>query len=226
MKPSTYNPAVATYVRRNGEKLGPFEDAQLLSSLQQGIFSYDDLALRDGWTDWKPLRTLFAPPAAVSKTVATRAAPDVAAVAEERVWVGRSSHWNFVLAWLFALLLLGLGGFCLFVYFTSGGQPWLFAPGVAGMLILVYIGIKRARQLYIVTNRKVEVQTGVIVKNSNEIRVKDIRSINVTKHGLAGFIGIGSVEFSSAATDRAEVIFVNIAGANRVRDLVTNLQEA
>jgi hypothetical protein len=48
----------------------------------------------------------------------------------------------------------------------------------------------------------------------------------VTKHGLAGFIGIGSVEFSSAATDRAEVIFLNIAGANRVRDLVTNLQEA
>ena len=206
--------------------MGPFEDAQLLSSLQQGMFSYDDLALRDGWTDWKPLRTLFGPPAAVSKTVAAPAAPAVAAVAEERIWVGRSSHWNFFLAWFFALLLLGLGAFCLFVYFTSGGQPWLFAPGVAGLLILVYIGIKRARQLYIVTNRKVEVQTGVIVKNSNEVRVKDIRSINVTKHGLAGFIGIGSVEFSSAATDRAEVIFVNIAGANRVRDLVTNLQEA
>ena len=53
---------MATYVRRNGEKLGPFEDAQLLSSLQQGMFSYDDLALRDGWTDWRPLHTLFAPP--------------------------------------------------------------------------------------------------------------------------------------------------------------------
>jgi len=213
---------VATYVRRNDEKLGPFEDAQLLSSLQQGIFSYDDLALRDGWTDWKPLRTLFAPPAALSKTVP---APAAAPVAEERIWVGRSSHWNFFLAWLFALLLLGLGAFCLFLYFTSGGQPWLFAPGVAGILILIYIGFKRARQLYIVTNRKVEVQTGLVVKDSNEIRVKDIRSINVTKHGLAGFIGIGSVEFSSAATDRAEVIFLNIAGANRVRDLVTNLQE-
>ena len=202
--------------------MGPFEDAQLLSSLQQGIFSYDDLALRDGWTDWKPLRTLFAPPPALSKTAP---APAAAPVAEERIWVGRSSHWNFFLAWLFALLLLGLGAFCLFLYFTSGGQPWLFAPGVAGILILIYIGFKRARQLYIVTNRKVEVQTGLVVKDSNEIRVKDIRSINVTKHGLAGFIGIGSVEFSSAATDRAEVIFLNIAGANRVRDLVTNLQE-
>jgi membrane protein YdbS with pleckstrin-like domain len=216
---------VATYVRRNGEKLGPFEDAQLLSSLQQGIFSYDDLALRDGWTDWKPLRTLFAPPVALSTPVPAPAAPAAAPVAEERIWVGRSSHWNFFLAWFFALLLLGLGAFCLFVYFTSDGQPWLFAPGATGLLILAYIGIKRAQQLYIVTNRKVEVQTGLIVKNSNEIRVKDIRSINVTKHGLAGFIGVGSVEFSSAATDRAEVIFLNIAGANRVRDMVTNLQE-
>jgi membrane protein YdbS with pleckstrin-like domain len=206
--------------------LGPFEDAQLLSSLQQGMFSYDDLAMRDGWTDWKPLRTLFAPPAALTKTAPAPTAPAVAAVAEERIWVGRPSHWNFFLAWLFALLLLGLGAFCVFVYFTSGGQPFLFAPSVAGLLILIYIGVKRARQLYIVTNRKVEVQTGVIVKNSNEIRVKDIRSINVTKHGLAGFIGVGSVEFSSAATDRAEVIFLNIAGANRVRDLVTDLQEA
>ena len=216
---------MATYVRRNGEKLGPFEDAQLLSSLQQEIFSYDDLALRDGWTDWKPLRTLFAPPTAVSKTAPAPAAPAAVSVAEERIWVGRSSHWNFFFAWLFALLLLGLGAFCLYVYFTSGGQPWLFAPGMAGLLMLAYIGIKRARQLYIVTNRKVEVQTGLIVKDSNEIRVKDIRSINVTKHGLAGFIGIGTVEFSSAATDQAEVMFLNIAGANRVRDLVTNLQE-
>src|ERR1043166_1327895 len=219
-----YNPGVATYVRKNGEKLGPFEDAQLLSSLQQGIFSYDDLALRDGWTDWKPLRTLFAPPTAAPAPAPLPGAPTAVPVAEERIWVGRSSHWNFFLAWFFALLLLGLGAFCLFVYFPSDGQPWLFAPGVPGLLIVAYIGIKRARQLYIVTNRKVEVQTGLIVKDSNEIRVKDIRSINVTKHGLAGFIGIGSVEVSSAATDRAEVIFVNIAGANRVRDLVTNLQ--
>jgi len=151
---------VATYVRRNGEKLGPFEDAQLLSSLQQGIFSYDDLALRDGWTDWKPLRTLFAPPPALSKTAPAPAAPAVAAVAEKRIWMGRSSHWNFFLAWLFALVLLGLGAFCLFLYFTSGGQPWLFAPGVAGLLILIYIGIKRARQLYIVTNRRSRFRQG------------------------------------------------------------------
>ena len=122
-------------------------------------------------------------------------------------------------------MFVGAGTFCLWIYFNGGTNPLLLIPAAIGILILLYIYISRARQRYIVTNRKVEIQTGLVVKSSNEIRVKDIRSINVTKHGFAGFIGIGSVEFSSAATDRAEVIFVNIAHADRVRDLVTNLQE-
>jgi membrane protein YdbS with pleckstrin-like domain len=215
---------MATYVRRNGEKLGPFEDAQLLSSLQQGMFSYDDLALRDGWTDWKPLRTLFAPPA--SPPAVTRLPAEPASTsAEQRMWSGRPSHWNFFFSWLVAFVFVGAGAFCLWIYFNGGTSPLLLIPGAIGILILLYISISRARRLYVVTNRKVEVQTGLVVKSSNEIRVKDIRSINVTKHGFAGFIGIGSVEFSSAATDRAEVIFVNIAHADRVRDLVTNLQD-
>src|SRR5437763_2108485 len=114
-----YNAAMATYVRRNGEKLGPFEDAQLLSSLQQGIFSYDDLAMREGWADWKPLRTLFAPPApAVAADVRTPAA-NSAPVAEQRIWSGRPSHWNYFLAWFFALLFIGAGVFCLAIYFNQ-----------------------------------------------------------------------------------------------------------
>jgi membrane protein YdbS with pleckstrin-like domain len=215
---------MATYVRRNGEKLGPFEDAQLLSSLQQGMFSYDDLALRDGWTDWKPLRTLFAPPASAPANTRLAAEP-VSTSAEQRMWSGRPSHWNFFFSWLVAFVFVGAGALCLWIYFNGGTSPLLLVPGAIGILILLYIYISRARQLYVVTNRKVEVQTGLVVKSSNEIRVKDIRSINVTKHGFGGFIGIGSVEFSSAATDRAEVIFVNIAHADRIRDLVTNLQE-
>ena len=215
---------MATYVRRNGEKLGPFEDAQLLSSLQQGMFSYDDLALRDGWTDWKPLRTLFAPPG-TAPPVTPPAAEIASTSAEQLMWSGRPSHWNFLFSWLLAFLFVGTGAFCVWIYFNGGTSPLLLVPGAIGILILLYIYITRARQRYIVTNRKVEIQTGLVVKSSNEIRVKDIRSINLTKHGFAGFIGIGSVEFSSAATDRAEVIFVNIAHADRVRDLVTDLQE-
>src|SRR5438093_5166579 len=186
---------MATYVRRNGEKLGPFEDAQLLSSLQQGTFSYDDLALRDGWTDWKPLRTLFAPPATAPQV--TRSATEAASTAEQHVWSGRPSHWNFFFSWLLAFVFVGAGAFCLWIYFNGGSNPLLLIPGAMGILILLYIYISRARQLYLVTSRKVEIQTGLVVKSSNEIRVKDIRSINVTKLGLAGVIVIVSCDITS-----------------------------
>ena len=129
------------------------------------------------------------------------------------------------MAWLFALAFLASGAVCLWIYFNRGNEPLLFVPAAIGVILLLYIYIVRARQLYVVTNRKVEVESGLVVKSSNEIRVRDIRSINVTKHGFLGFVGIGSVEFSSAASDRAEVIFVNVAHADWVRDVVTNLQE-
>jgi hypothetical protein len=109
---------MATYVRRNGEKLGPFQDAQLLSSLQQGTFSYDDLALRDGWTDWKPLRTLFAPPATAWR-VARPAAEAASAGAEQRMWSGRPSHWNFFFSWLLAFVFMGAGALCGWIYTRS-----------------------------------------------------------------------------------------------------------
>ena len=119
---------MATYVRRNGEKLGPFEDAQLLSSLQQGMFSYDDLALRDGWTDWRPLRTLFAPPGIAPPV--TRPAPKTASTsAEQLMWSGRPSHWNFLFSWLLAFLFVGAGALCVWIYFSGGTSPLLLVPG-------------------------------------------------------------------------------------------------
>lgn len=167
---------MTTYVRRNGEKLGPFEDAQLLSSLQQGMFSYDDLALRDGWTDWKPLRTLFAPPGTVPP-VARPAAETASSSAEQLMWSGRASHWNFLFSWLLAFLFVGAGALCVWIYFNGGTSALLLVPGAIGIRLLLYIYISRVRQRYIVTNRKVEIQTGLVVKSSNEIRVKGTVSL-------------------------------------------------
>jgi hypothetical protein len=48
--------------------------------------------------------------------------------------------------------------------------------------------------------------------------------INLQKRGLSGLLGIGRVEFSSAATDDADVIFWNTPEAEKVRDLVRSLQ--
>jgi len=75
-----------------------------------------------------------------------------------------------------------------------------------------------------VTNKRVSVEYGIISRVSNEVRIPDIRSINLRKTGLTGLLGIGRVEFSSAATDDTDVVFWNIPDAEKVRDLVRSLQ--
>jgi uncharacterized membrane protein YdbT with pleckstrin-like domain len=70
----------------------------------------------------------------------------------------------------------------------------------------------------------VSVDYGIINRISNEVRIPDIRSINLQKTGFTGLFGIGRVEFSSAATDDADVIFWNTPEAEKVRDLVRSLQ--
>lgn len=146
---------------------------------------------------------------------------------EEVIWSGSSSRWYHFGRWFFGLLLVA--GIAAAIYYNQESlqqwMPWAWAvPGVLLLIVIIWIEWHRKSRRYQVTNSRVIVQRGRFVKDSNEIRVQDIRSINVTKRGLGGFIGIGNVEFSSAATDDAEVTFVRIANADEVRDLVRKLQ--
>ena len=94
-----------------------------------------------------------------------------------------------------------------------------------GAVIILRIFLDRAARTYIVANRTVAFKSGILVKSTNEIRIRDVRSINVSRRGIAGMIGVGTVEFSSAATDRAEIIFTAIADAEKVKNMVRDLQD-
>ncbi|HKB91750.1 MAG TPA: PH domain-containing protein [Opitutaceae bacterium] len=123
---------------------------------------------------------------------------------EETLWVGHPSHWHYFWAWFFGVLL---------------------AVAVVGILIIAWIFFDRSRRTYTVTSKRVVTEWGWFSKNSTEVRIRDIRSINVKRSGLLGLFGVGDVEFSSAAADQAEVIFESIADATQIRDLVRRYQE-
>lgn len=53
---------MSTYVLKNSEQTGPFEDADIQAGLASGGFSYDDHAWREGMAEWQPLSTLYPPP--------------------------------------------------------------------------------------------------------------------------------------------------------------------
>jgi uncharacterized membrane protein YdbT with pleckstrin-like domain len=127
-----------------------------------------------------------------------------AAATDATLWTGHPSHWHYFWMWFFGILLI---------------------PIVVGILMIIWIFVDRARRTYMVTNAKIIFESGLIAKSSNEIRIRDVRSINLAKHGMVGFLGVGDLEFSSSATDKAEIVFSSIAHASDVRDLVRKHQD-
>jgi hypothetical protein len=59
---------MSTYVLKNNEQTGPYEDAAIRSGLASGAFSYDDHAWREGMAEWQPLSTLYPTPPSTPRT--------------------------------------------------------------------------------------------------------------------------------------------------------------
>ncbi len=150
------------------------------------------------------------------------------ATTEQTLWTGTVSNLHYAGKWLLVVILLGavVASFWL-VLPDLGPMLW---PARAALLVIAFllvcwIQIDRWRRRYAVTNKRVSVEYGIISRVSNEVRIQDIRSINLRKTGFSGLLGIGRVEFSSAATEDADVIFWNTSDAEKVRDLVRSLQQ-
>jgi uncharacterized membrane protein YdbT with pleckstrin-like domain len=149
---------------------------------------------------------------------------------EETVWAGSVSQWHYAGKWFFVVVLFAA---CVGTFFFSHlvEDPtilWI-ARGILLLLALILIGwirLDRSGRKYTVTNKRVSVEYGIISKQSTELRIQDIRSINLTTSGLSGLVGIGRIEFSSAASDDADVVFWNVPDAEKIRNIVRSLQSS
>ena len=217
-----------THILKNHQQLGPFDDALILASLQNGSFDYSDLCWREGWEDWKPLDSLFPRPAPPAPSL--RAEPK--AIEEKSAWEGRPSLINYSLS-------IAVGAISLIAIGVVPFLPWAANPEIAKQanpiiqIILLCIAVfvlakalcRYFAQKYKITTHRVIVESGLFIKNSKQLRIKDIRSLEVSKNAFEGFLlGMGSLELSTAATDDAEIIFAGIRDADKVRDLVSRLQ--
>ena len=147
---------------------------------------------------------------------------------ERVLWSGHQSHWYFLGHWIVGLLIVAALAAGIYFYRQELSQwmPWMYGvPVVAFLVLLAVVTFARRLRTYRVTSRRVISDFGRVVRDTNELRIQDIRSMNVSKSGFTGLLGVGKIEFSSAATDDADIIFYQIGGVNKVRDLVRGLQD-
>ncbi|MBL9160436.1 MAG: PH domain-containing protein [Verrucomicrobiales bacterium] len=137
------------------------------------------------------------------------------------LYAGHPSVLSFPVTVLFILGSVAGG-----VWARENSGWWLFAGLVAALFGVSWILFQRSLRLYVVTPRRVETITGFIAKSSHEVRIEDIRAINVRKSGLPGLLGVGTVEFASAGGAAVDVAFVDVYAAHRIKGLVRRLQDA
>lgn len=88
-------------------------------------------------------------------------------------------------------------------------------PGAAilllgALLVLGFVALKRHAWKFTVDDNRVARHYGLISRNQQSVRIKDLRSVELDQSALQRLFGIGDLAFYSAGSDRAEVRFVGI----------------
>ena len=156
----------------------------------------------------------------------TAAAPDEdlaeeEALGEELLYLGHPSWFAFPKSLFIAAVCAGSA-----VWFQQHriGYEWILLLGSITGMVLLFIGLDRATTTYYVTTRRVEMEFGIIGRNTKEVRIADIRAIDVVQQGYGALVGIGTVKFDSSATAGPEVCFRDVRRPHDIKQLVRELQ--
>ena len=223
------------FILRNGRREGPLTEEEILDSLDLGDLSPEDHCT-DG-LDGRVMRVgeVFRVVEAEDKerTVApiqggeTEHLPEQVSRPEERFnpvcppYYGHPSLLTYWKALGTAVIIAVVGYFGSDYSGYVGITSWLTVS-----LILIYVFLERSCHDYVVTSVRVEVIEGLFSKSSREVRIEDIRAINVRTRGVIGLLGVGTVEFASAGSDTVDVSFENVGRAHKVKKIVRRLQDA
>lgn len=132
---------------------------------------------------------------------------------------GHPSWLAFTKPLLLSLLLLG----CAIAAIQFGGKYFIIGLALSSLTFCCTI-IARQHRDYYVSGERVEAEWGIIGRSSKEVRIVDIRSMDVHEKGLLGFLGIGSLDVSSAGSEGVEVQFRHVRKPHRIKELIRQLQ--
>jgi membrane protein YdbS with pleckstrin-like domain len=91
---------------------------------------------------------------------------------------------------------------------------WLGLPFVIVFLILIY---RHYSWRFTIADGSIESRHGIIAREVSSMRISDVRNINVKQTLFERLFFIGDIEFSSAASDTAEVVFKDVSRPMRVK---------
>jgi hypothetical protein len=138
----------------------------------------------------------------------------------ERILYHGHPSWLSYSKALFLAVLLAVSG----ALAAPFGLRYVALGFLCSSSVVLCVGIARFSRDYFVTEDRVEVMWGMIGRSSKEVRIRDIRSIDVRESWVTGLLGLGSMDFSSSANAGIEVAFDHVRKAHQIKELVRRLQ--
>ncbi len=122
------------------------------------------------------------------------------------------------------LLAGGLGGML-----WNGGKMnagivtfgMILIPSLIAIRIL-HIILLRKNQFYIVSDRGVTSEGGVLTRFNQTLRLNEIQSVSYTQTLIQQILGCGNIVISSAATIRAGMVLVNVDHVKEIYLIINN----
>ncbi len=199
---------------RDGSRDGPFSEDQLADMIHSGRLDPSTLCIEDGDPTPFFVGELFEDEPDTEPSEQTKHRPKTLLIAHPS------------LLCYFPTLIFGLIAVAVGWWFSAESAWYGFAGITVFSMILIYALFERTCHDYVVSEKRVEHISGWFYKSSKEVRIIDIRAINVTKQGFLGLFGVGTVEFSTAGSDGDDVTFSNVWRPHRIKSFVRRLQDA
>lgn len=96
----------------------------------------------------------------------------------------------------------------------------LLIPVLIGVIMLLYVYINIKTTCFVITNKRVIMKTGLLSISQSEVRVDDIRGVNLQRGLWQRIIGTGNITIGTAATGGAEIMMIGVGEPNRVVDAI------
>ncbi len=107
---------------------------------------------------------------------------------------------------------------------NRGGTSFLLlAFGLPIIVLCVIIAYRHLSWHFSIENGVIESRHGLIAREVRSVRVEDVRSINVKQTVLQRLLNLGDIEFSSAASNDAEVVFAGVSSPLKVKDKIQGM---
>lgn len=127
--------------------------------------------------------------------------------------------WRSFMAWW--LLCVAVAVLAVFLSVRYAAPWWLVAVALIPMVVIM---LKRCSTEFIVKHDEVTMEKGLFAKNSVEVGMPQIRTIEVRQTVFQRMLGVGDIMIASSGTDTYEIVVPGIENPKELRDIIQGFQ--